>query len=485
MTNLPLTLGYDNMEEKRERLHLLCVNGNSGEFSGFYNDEKIGVCMTNALLTLIISSPKLLEEVRRIVTVDRQTIHEQMEKVILDPNGENFEICSWMKVEEYLGQSLLDATQRDIVHSKYGTAGNYYLLKNYLRNLKERKLKRNFPSSNSSSIMEMCYDIINDQKMKYRSFINWHKILSDLFHRQIQRAEWKCDNIYDEWKYMWYGTLNFLNIQLDPFDRNPLYFWKNDYITPNIFDLISSNGFKRLDRSLNERTSIPKFISINFNFETKEEFHPSLIKCFGDKIYEIISNDNKHYDDAELFDEIDILLQFKSLKLSHFPYENNSIFLRFPLTNTGDSIYELRGITFCLVENNIHNISTIRHLIKKFNIDYSNEKHIDCSSYLYRQIENYISTFHTREIISNISSIFKLNIIEILKKICAYFQLLHDRDYLEASSDCNCHFYSLIKGTTKWMLMNDDDTLIIDDVKDAHQSLTLEMVNSLFFEIKD
>ncbi|KAI3386306.1 hypothetical protein SNEBB_010092 [Seison nebaliae] len=193
-TEMQLETAYLFSTSRREILKNLSM-GNPDRLFGFYNNQNMGVCMTNVILSMMTSSSLLMNLLKCRRGTCATNMQQQMNIIrqLLCGGQNSNQVLLTVQPSEILIRGVCNNYQRKQYNSKYGVAGDYYLLKYYLTNT---------PPSVHGSEKETCEYLIQQTKSNVAEDISrWHQVLMDLF--QLKSIE----KLGKDFKYKWYQEI--------------------------------------------------------------------------------------------------------------------------------------------------------------------------------------------------------------------------------------------------------------------------------------
>ncbi|KAI3388211.1 hypothetical protein SNEBB_006111 [Seison nebaliae] len=355
---------------------------------GYNNPEQCGVCLTNAVFALIVSSDLLMAEVRTMETKDHKSIRNFMFNVKDDPYVEYIQpLVPLITPGDLLREKFIRTSQgRTNPPTTFGVAGDYYLLRSYLHTVCGNNRTRPTPPGNR---VESCYIEIQNEKVKNGPFTAWEIILKDLFgSRQLTEERFK----FEEFKgATYFNEIDFLSL-----------FWREDHVfllnykrmNLNFLHMMNLPITQQLTNYIEKNNLIPKHIAINSMALRTKEIHPLTYKIFFECLEQLDAFPN--YVKAFACPSLQIVIDKRAEKLPlHFNPENlrhNFMYKREHL------FYKVAGISFLSLDTERNHIS-VAEILKHYmgrNINWYDPEVRRCEADMFTYFMDYIRNVRRR-----------------------------------------------------------------------------------------
>ncbi|KAI3385395.1 hypothetical protein SNEBB_008489 [Seison nebaliae] len=477
MQNNLLNFPYSVYAGKRNLLEEM-DNKNNIELGGFANSLDLGVCLTNAMLTIIVSSESLMVKIKRMVLEETTIIDEFAAVVQRDPHANCFHSIPLISAGDLLRHNLIKASNGQFCGYRFGLAGTYYLLKQYLRVLKTSVLNINMRDNIRYLYVptHTCLNDIQREKLHCHVFDGWQPILTDLFHPlKLTVSNFKLRNKEGE-GVQYFREIHFLNIGFTPqkTDTNALY----SRLPINLFETINMPIFQKVGGHLMHNGLIPKHISFNYRLYDYLEIHPATVREFANILFPL-KDQEEQITDID-FHEITVISQYSSIKLpKDFKEENLRQKLVFGPQST--LLYDVQSISFLLLnEREAEMDDIIRNFQSVSSSTIQQDELETCSANIFHMLTEYLTNVLKDQKLLNLADSFKDQIIEHMEYICR-FQF---ETFYKEIEDQNlpCHFLTLARRNNKWIVLNDDFIADIVDWKTFYQIFKYEHVSSIMLD---
>ncbi|KAI3388851.1 hypothetical protein SNEBB_005840 [Seison nebaliae] len=450
---------YSLMHDRWAKINLLSKNNSN--INGFYNSPELGLCLTNTLLSMITSSLNLMSIVKCRFGDCPPNIDYQVSDVyrLLCNRSPKYGIAT-VTASDVLIKGICDNYDGKKHGSLFGVAGDYYLLKNY--SSKIMPLEFYEPSR---IICHKLTRIIRGTKNNLSSdFKRWTDLIEDLLTpKYVSKFDFPFD-------FVWYSKIKMLNIELvfDGLSFNPL---ENRQFHRDYQNLFKHNETRKLNNILTAGNTKPKIIFFGFNKWKSVRLHPRFF-------YNFINSLNETY---ILYKQKNIPYHLKNFPVHFYPQtmstplDLNQYGNEYPFRfNNTNFMYTLKSISITLVNEKI---------IHLFDIPIStiNNDEID---QCVKQIINRTITLLEERTLREIIHFMKLNIILIkyqFSKVCAFF-LNADLGTDYSSDRVYIHAIALIFRNHKWIMMNDELSFAIENIRTITQMLKDESISSVLLE---
>ncbi|KAI3385096.1 hypothetical protein SNEBB_009222 [Seison nebaliae] len=349
---LPKNFSYQYMQEKRQIMESLPLHLEEGAhlYGGFLNPDKLGVCLTNTLLSLLLSSATLMNEVRENISKAKCDLLEYVEQVTNDPLVKQ-PTRKHFSSGDYLRQSLVDAQEGKLSTSVHGVTGLYMLIKNYekTRNLKkENKIySRKLFCPPSISKEDLCTIIIREDRPSGPSYIRWSNLLNDVLdHKNEETENYKYK---DDWMFSWRSSIKFLNVQIELSKFANVPFWKHVHLQKNPFELLRQDSFEKFNKIYTNDIKIkPQYFLLHLESTSNPEIHPSTYQSMALKLLHMSTSNNIKKLTKENFDNVLIGIEERSLKWPQFGL--NEDIDDFSINSMKNQKYSIRGISVYMMD---------------------------------------------------------------------------------------------------------------------------------------
>ncbi|KAI3384323.1 hypothetical protein SNEBB_002493, partial [Seison nebaliae] len=448
------------------------VNPEDVVLQGYNNPDRCGVCLTNAIFALIVSSDLLMAEVRNIQTKDPLFISNFMVNVKRDPYLEDIQpLLPLITAGDLLRNKFIPTSEGKINQlSIFGFAGEYFLLKSYLRTICLNHRDKPIPPGNR---LESCYDEIQQKKIVGYPYVAWRPILRDLFYpKQLTEIEFRF-NKYQGATY--FNEINFLSlIWVD--DNESILKYKR--LGRNFLYMINHPVNQRLKNYMEYNNLVPKHIALSSTSFPSRELHPFTYKIFFECL-EKLKDNSTHVDrfvcpDLTIFYDFrgeKLPLNFNQANLEHsFMYRNRNLF------------YKVTGFTFLSLdveENGIKfDVISRRHWYRDININ--SDEIIECETNMFLTLIEYITTVKQRLDLAAVAQQMENDLKYFMRNICFYQQETFRGPY--ALQVLPCHYLTVTRKNNKWIILNDDIVIHIEDEQLLWYAFKFEHVVSILLE---
>ncbi|KAI3378592.1 hypothetical protein SNEBB_002627 [Seison nebaliae] len=467
-----LKFPYEELTDKRLLLDSLDIEYEKPEdvvLHGFNNPLKCGVCLTNAIFALIVSSELLMAQVRTKETAKKSFITKFMKNVKQDPFLEKKPpVLPLITQGDLLRDKLLRTSKGKTTHSAtFGFAGEYYLLKSYLETICLNKREKPIPPGNK---IESCYIEIRDRKTSSYPYEAWELILNDLFYpSQLTKKNFEFQH-FKEGTY--YIDINFLSL-----------FWMDDNqsilkykrLPPNLLYMLNDPISRQLTNYMEHLNLVPKHIALNFEIDNPKELHPLTFKNFFQCLDKLKGGLNKV--DRFVCDDLTVVYDNRGQKL---PLNFNQANFGHSFMFKGKEIfYKITGITFVslYVGGNHLKIQRISRYYASQNPNATNNDLIECETNMFFYLMEYITTVRRRYDLSTLALRLEHDLKSFMRKICYYQYEIFKIPYAE--DEQSCHFFTVTRRNKKWIILNDDSIINIEDEEFFWSAFKFEHVASI------
>ncbi|KAI3384243.1 hypothetical protein SNEBB_007223 [Seison nebaliae] len=430
---------------------------------GLYNHVDIGVCMTNAIVGMITSSVflmKVIEEKQKCKKFDLCNFMEKIYRCLEKPVPNKIDNLN-ETVGDVLRTGILEVAQNITHSSDYGFCGDYLIFKTYLTGNQlntipkegaEEKLTRLAKSSKHSDCSDM---------------LRWDTLLNEMFnvHNLVERGQ--------SYEFIYYPEINMLNLHL--FYRTGIKRTNYNQIRINKPEPFLKNEEQLKIGDLSERlsslTDIPDVLQIGLSEPPIFEFHSttvdSMIRAFTDGFY--FMRFMGKYDVANF--RITLAKQFHTIP----QLKNNELFTIYLPTNKQNTSYNLKAIAIAIDDEIEVMYKELKPMSGK-----APRSNPQCIEGFRQQIMESIRIKEPQ--VYKYLSKEEHHIVDRLKVICEWIVTYATDFFYEKSS--LIHVISLIQRNNKWLLMNDEFSIKINNVELFTEILRLERVTGLLFERK-
>ncbi|KAI3379310.1 hypothetical protein SNEBB_003009 [Seison nebaliae] len=447
--------------DRREALKELYVNSNK-KLVGFYNDLNLGVCITNSLLSIILSSDYLMHR-----------IHEDMKhnfynesyvaEIRKNPCTSTCVPRGSISSAQILRVGMSKIKGCELYAAPLGVSGDYFLLKYY-------------NSPYVSYRRESCREIILRCKDAVSGYERFDAILTELFEEKFG------DYMVHPFQVSWYPKLQFLNLNYwiyDQVNRVGKGLWDTKRISTQIFqDLTEREIFGINRRFKTEKIETPQFICIYMAQSYLPEIHPSFYVYLTQTLGEMFDNNIKP--SLNNLNNFPVYYVEKGVKLPNSLTEDNLKY-EFPFDITQNHDYSIRTIVLHMMDELFFYLEPV---IRRCNPEIQTFLSRECTMMNIAKLENYMTDVTSEEFQNYLPNYSNL-IMETVTCVC---------NHIENSKD-NPNFFPMLMGLhalalvrkeeNQWILMNDDLPFVIEDIDKFRSFLRNEKVALLFFEKSD
>ncbi|KAI3385081.1 hypothetical protein SNEBB_004996 [Seison nebaliae] len=248
---------------------------------GLYNNEIIGVCLTNTIIGMITSSNvlmTLIENKDNCKSFDVCTFMENIYRCLKHPTPVRM---GYVKETpgDILRAGIVSVAKNVPYKSKFGVCGDYYLFKTFFNDLNLWSLGREDDAEKCERL------ILRSKEIDSVEAIRWHIILTDLFDIFDDRTLIFQER--NQWSYIYYQQFNMLNLHFSI--RNFSYHRFNN-VRPFLINNHVDFKIEDLCENLSSRKIYPNVIQMSVGessiFElhsiTLEDITTNLISSFSD-----------------------------------------------------------------------------------------------------------------------------------------------------------------------------------------------------------
>ncbi|KAI3388210.1 hypothetical protein SNEBB_006110 [Seison nebaliae] len=422
---------------------------------GYNNPNQCGICLTNAVFALIVSSELLMAEVKNMTNRDSEFIQRFMDDLKFDPYMEFLEPQKPVITPGDLLRTKFIPTSegRFSEDTLYGLAGDYYLLRSYLQRMWVDWCDRPEPSE---FIVEACYNEIQQQKAKYSQSEVWGLILRDLFHqKQLTEQHFALD--VDK-TAIYFNEINFLELYWTEAHVSLLDYKRLDR---NFLNMMNLPVTQPLTNYIEQNNLIPKHISISFDTFLTKEIHPLTYKLFYECLEQL--NNRPGYVHEFVCPGLEIVFDKRSEKLP-LNFNRDDLRHNFKYKN-GHLVYKVTGISFLSlsVEENHENVDLILKNNMDRNINWLDPEIRRCEANMFTNFMDYITNVKQRLDLAAFAQGMQQSLRLFLRNICAYQKETFAIPGPGTSRPC--HYFSITRKNNKWIILNDD---IVVDIGDDH-----------------
>ncbi|KAI3383566.1 hypothetical protein SNEBB_001231 [Seison nebaliae] len=469
---------YGDLLEKRQLLESLNIKYRKPEnllVHGFNNPDECGVCLTNSVFALIMSSELLMAQVRAIQTANKPYVKKFMKIVKKDPFLEKKSpLFPLITQGDLLRDKLLRTSKGKVTHNtQFGFAGDYYLLKSYLDALYQNRRDKPMCPGNK---VQSCYAAIRGQKVNGFPYEAWGTILEDLFNpTKLTKKTFE----FEQFKMAtYYKEINFLSLfwmegnpQRHTYKRLPqnLLYMMNDQISQELTFHLENNKF------------VPKHIALNFRPYDVKELHPHTFRNFF-KCLDQLKQDFQYVDRFEC-DELTVLYDHGGEKL---PLNFSQVNFQQSFMYEGQKMdYKITGVAFASLyatENFVDFNDIIEHYAPR-PPNISNDDLLACEKDMLKLLMDYIIHVNQRSDLVELLERLKDDLMFYMRNICYYkFDQFHKPFPMEGEP---CHFITAIRRNDKWIILNDDFIIDIEDEELFWSAFKFEHVVSILLDKTD
>ncbi|KAI3384324.1 hypothetical protein SNEBB_002494 [Seison nebaliae] len=436
-----------------------------------YNNP-CGVCLTNAVFALIVSSNLLMAEVRTMETKDSEFIRNCMDNFQLDRYVQNAQpLLPPITAGDLLRDKFIPTSEGRInVPTVFGLAGEYYLLKGYLQRICLNRRDRLIPPGNR---VESCYDEIQREKVATYPYQAWEPILKDLFHpRQFTQEEFRFN---ERQKATYFNQIDFLSL-----------FWLEDHesilnynrLPLDFLHMMNHPITHQLRNYMGENNLVPKHIAVNSETLPTKELHPLTYQNFFECLEQL--NNNPHHAIQLVCPDLEIVYDRRGEKL---PLNFNQANLEQSfIYEDRELVYKVTGITFVTldVEENLINVDLMlkRHRLRVINFD--NAEIRQCEANMFNNLMDYLTIVRQRLDLVALAQRLENDLRDFMQNICFYQQ--ENFPIPIGRGRIACHFFTVTRKNNKWIILNDD---FVTDIKDEElfwSAFKFEHVVSILLE---
>ncbi|KAI3387941.1 hypothetical protein SNEBB_000646 [Seison nebaliae] len=455
MYRLPPRFIFMDFAEQQVEIDMF-YHGTARKICGFYNTDDLGVCLTNVLLSLILSSKKLLSKVRKVDHYDEKP----MEAIKTNPIILVESIKNSIDYVDVLSHGIRQIADNKPDKPPYGVAGDYHLAKSY----------RNMECKYNGTIS--CERLIILSKDMHCSFERLDTILYDLYDSDYY-------TFYE--KYLvgsWHPDLQLFNIIYN-YDKAPM---SKNIDNPWIVKRLPSNMLGKLASTAAEAIGIeftmmnvdPEFLALWFGSSNRPEFQPVFFDSFIAQIIDLL--DNNRNVSFYAVRNLNVVFKPSTIKIPLNLHSNRRKTYHLPLNGYEDKKYFLRTILLTLQEHFTVKLKKMPFVPMESNVEIGN-----CTIAGMMTLEETIEVLNNKRLIQYTKINFN-NIAKIFWRICSYFVKNQNTPnfYPEYYGS---HGIALINNEkNEWILMNDDKSFMIDDIGVFQYHLRYQRLSTAFFE---
>ncbi|KAI3381722.1 hypothetical protein SNEBB_008098, partial [Seison nebaliae] len=428
---------YEDLDGKRNLLKSFNIRYGKPEdvvLQGYNNPDDCGVCLTNAVFALIISSNLLMDEVRNMETKDPYFIRYFMLKVKRDPYLVNDKpVLPLINEGDLLRNTFIETNERRFSRrSTFGFAGEYYLLKSYLQTVCINDRVRPIPPGDT---IESGCDEILETKIQGFPYDAWGPILKDLFlPRQLTEEKFEFPGL-EVLQATYYNEIDFLSI-LWLEDNKPIL--DDNRLNPNFLHMMGRRYIPQLKDYIEDNSLVPKHIAINSENLLTKQLHPLTYQNFFECLEEL--NDSPRHVVRFVCPDLEIPYDRRGEKL---PLNFNQANLQQSFFSEGRELfYKVTGITFLAlgVDHNIENMDFIlrRNILQVINLD--NVEIKQCEANMLRNLMEYITIVRERLDLAALAQRLENDLRYFMQNICFYQK---EAFAIPKESDTRpCHFFT-------------------------------------------
>ncbi|KAI3385412.1 hypothetical protein SNEBB_009287 [Seison nebaliae] len=448
------------------------------------NHCRMGVCMTNAVFALLLSSASLMEYLNKLyesnMTVD---FNEYINKIASDPycKGPSF----WHPpIGAFVNRGIIAADTHEELDSMFGLSGDYVLVRQY-DDYKRHKWQGCDEEATEIlahfALIDRACEAIQSAKITASPFIRSNRIFKDIFQQEERDSVEMVNERMFGLKYI--SSLKFLNlnfiVQTMDVDLN---FWQHRPL-PAIPSLaLYEDTRKELDAALLEHRIEPTYIQINFQQTALPEISPNLYLKMV-KIIDVVRQrlmEGNGIDDIS-FDDFSIGILPLAVNLPE-SFGRDTTASQMGLNSLLKFGYEIRGFSFLLQEEEF----IVYGDVEKSDIDdeITTECVIDIKARLNEFMNNLpegydLLTMEFAQVAMMMEETFDI----ILRDFC---RTIHEKSHLQQLNryeSATVHGFSLIKRPNEeWWIISDESPIKIEDIKLAARVLRYENLQSIFYE---
>ncbi|KAI3387086.1 hypothetical protein SNEBB_003518 [Seison nebaliae] len=432
---------------------------------GFYNSPDLGLCMTNAILAMLISSRKFVDLIQRLHPVNKKKYKECILQIQADPKNRKFRTNDQISDAKVLSEGLTSTHLEDSYYDReLGVAGHYYLAKEY-RKIPKNSCKKNVdPSAGGCTIdKKCCITTILNAKNTLQAYARFGEVLTSLFGAPRELIMGELIGL------QWFRAGGYLNTHFNV-KRNPHFYEFLPYPNDPIKDLPQKDRSKALKWIKKEKVR-PKFLSLSYQvWATENQIHPSLVH--------LIVHSYTNPTGRPLFADLVIPYVYKGMSLPDDIGLNRlgqTHDVGFEFLN-GEDRYKLKGFNVFLTRPRVLPYASIPKRHQK------NTTSTDCTRYLIDFTMNFIVENRIYEHLPVGRPQILKDLQGLFFDVCYHFE--HNLKVAEKVRQ-PCHEFSIIqRDNSEWWIMNDDKSTKME-IKDILTFIELENVNSFFFEKTD
>ncbi|KAI3380587.1 hypothetical protein SNEBB_004703 [Seison nebaliae] len=429
--------------------------GSKAKVRGFSNPSTMGVCLTNVIMGMITSSVNLMNLIKcrqKDCPTNLTYQNKQIRNFLCADNAEILSLT--VGLSDILVKGLCDVvTEKN--NSKLGVAIDYYLLKS---------IRDHHVIDYSLGSAEMiCTHLV--QSIKYSTSIDyprWNNIVKDLLNSNSVEQESYPFHLN------WFSKIRMLNLQAllpgieyNPADIRPLL--------PNYLYMFEKNDVYQLNERLSKLKIDPSIITISFGAVSISRLHNRFY-------YDFIQLLNRTYQLNVSYNlrHLNVYYYLQSISMPSLKPNNNT---KYTFTvNKTEKIFTLKGISILLMEENVIKLNEIGQPIKLLPKIEKLSK--NCQDDMIIHINNLLLERN----LTTLLRLMEINIRTIklqFNKICTFLMTKARRTY---SDNHGVHGIGLISRNEQWILMNDNNSFVINDIGNFSHMLKDESVNSVLLE---
>ncbi|KAI3384325.1 hypothetical protein SNEBB_002495 [Seison nebaliae] len=354
----------------------------------------------------------------------------------------------------------------------FGFAGEYYLLKSYLETVCLNQRTRPIPPGD---IVDSCCHEIREQKVIGFPYEAWERILKDLFHpRQLTNEIFQFQE-FENLEATYFNEINFLSIFWLEDDESILNY---NRLRQDFLHMMDRPVTQQLRNYMEENNLVPNHIAVNSQVLYTKELHPLTYQNFFECLEQLNGN-SRHVnrfvcpDQKIVYDRRGekLPLNFNQANLEHsFEYEDREIF------------YKVTGITFVSlgVEYNIENVNFIltRNRLRLINFD--NAEIRQCEANMFNNLMDYLTIVRRRLDLVALAQRLENDLRDFMQNICFYQQESFRTPFED--HDVSCHYFTVTRKNNKWIILNDDIVIDIEDEQVFWSVFKFEHVVSILLD---
>ncbi|KAI3385427.1 hypothetical protein SNEBB_010218 [Seison nebaliae] len=418
------------------------------EVEGFYNNNDLGVCTMNVMLSFLMSSTYLYKKIKEIRPV--YPFYPELQKAkksILGLVG----AVSPARVEpkDVLRKGICDAWANIPYYSPHGVAGDFNALQAFTQiggfiNAKFPKATRYFG----------LYHTPVTQR--------FHLFLDALFNNLKPEDYTSKDYSFD---YSFYNELNLLNIEFSTKNVNYDALGSVPF-DENYYNEIGPRSIGRLDNKLRNERIEPNVILMWFSSKPNLRIHQHSI-----------TNLKEHIQDAIKYNIVDpdpyVKLTFTK-QIFTTPIIGSELYT-YPFPIRGRDIrYQLKAISFRLEEETqrfLHQFDAVRHPQAKIET---------CVRRLKEKTSKLLKGYHEKLVLYR----FFRDYFDHFAGVCRDTMYVDNSEIYKAYDQVRhgFHTFAIISREDKWYMMNDQHAYEIDDITSLTYLLSDEKVDAILLE---